>query len=178
MQNWHLFFLFLVINTAVIAQDNAAGPYIKDYGKVYQIPNPDLETNTQMTYKVVYDIYDKQRDPKRVNRQLNTAARFLNMHGQAGVSLENLKVACVVHNKAGFDMMDNESYKEKYGVDNPNLPLLEQLQAAGVEIILCGQTAYSRKIDRERLAKPVKIGLSAMTAILELSNEGYHLIKF
>jgi intracellular sulfur oxidation DsrE/DsrF family protein len=170
--------ILLAFPVFAVAQNSQAGPYIPDFGKVYQIPNPDLETDKTAEYKVLFDVYQKQTNPAKVNRQLNTAARFLNMHGQAGVPLENLKVVCVVHNKAGFDMMDNESYKAKYGVDNPNIKIMEQLTAAGAEIYICGQTAYSRGIDTQKLATPVKMALSAMTAIVTYGNKGYNIIPF
>ncbi|MCB0846861.1 MAG: DsrE family protein, partial [Bacteroidetes bacterium] len=89
-----------------------------------------------------------------------------------------LKVACVFHNKATWDAVNNEAYKEKYGVDNPNEPLMEALDKAGAEMYICGQSVYARGVDRERLAEPVKVGLSAMTVILSKEAEGYRLIKF
>ncbi|MEM6377015.1 MAG: DsrE family protein, partial [Bacteroidota bacterium] len=72
----------------------------------------------------------------------------------------------------------NEAYREKFGVDNPNIPLMEALEKAGAEIYMCGQSINARGIDPDRMAAPVKTALSAMTVFLSLQNEGYQLIKF
>ena len=57
-------------------------------------------------------------------------------------------------------------------------PLLEELSRAGVRVVLCGQTAASRGLPRDGLARPVEVALSAMTALVLLQDEGYRLIPF
>lgn len=168
----------LALAASLSAQTQSDGPLVTGFGKVWVVPRPDVATDTQMVYRVVFDIYSSPEDPAALNPQLNTLARFLNMHAQAGVPAANLHVAGVVHNEASKDVMDNVSYRERYGVDNPNLPLLAALRAAGARIYLCGQSAYSRKLDRAQLAPGVEVGLSAMTIILLLEEQGYRLIKF
>ena len=170
----------IAIPNLIYAQQKkkATGPIIKDFGTVYQVENPDFKTDTNRVYRVVFDIYNSPDDPSMLNSQINTLARFLNMHAQAGVPKENLKVAGVLHNKASKDALNNETYKEKYGVKNPNIPLLNALEEAGVDIYMCGQSINARGLDRKRLAKPIQVGLSAMTIILSLQSEGYQLIKF
>ena len=78
----------------------------------------------------------------------------------------------------GQDVLKNDAYKTKFGVDNPNLKLIEQLNAAGVDIIICGQTAAFRKMDRKDVTSEVKFALSAMTALLQYQNNGYKFLKF
>ena len=51
--------------------------------------------------------------PDQLNRSIETAARFLNMHAQSGVPLSNLKIALVVHNMATKDLLKNS---ESYGI--------------------------------------------------------------
>ena len=72
----------------------------------------------------------------------------------------------------------NAAYQERYGMNNPNLRLLEALKQAGAEIYICGQSIHSRKIDRTELAVPVQVALSAMTVLITKQNEGYQLIAF
>ena len=109
---------------------------------------------------------------------LNTLARFLNMHAGAGVPVEQLHITGVVHNKATHDVLDNVGYKAKYGVDNPNLPLLAALEKAGVDVFICGQSISARGVDRTEIHESVGVGLSAMTIILSLQSDGYQLIRF
>lgn len=156
----------------------SAGPIITPFGAVHKVEKPDLKVDVSQTYKVVFDIAKSPDQPGQINPQLNTLARFLNMHAQAGVPAENLKVACAIHNLASKDALSNAAYQERYGMNNPNLPLLEALKEAGAEIYICGQSIHSRKIDRTELAAPVKVALSAMTVLITKQNEGYRLIAF
>jgi len=167
-----------IFQAALTAQEKSSGPIIKDYGKVWAIENPDFEVDTSKEYRAVFDIMNSPESHESVNATIETAARFLNMHAQSGVPAENLKVALIVHNKASKDVITNEVYQKKYGVDNPNQELIKQLLNAGSEIIFCGQSSVSRGFPREDLIEGVQLSLSAMTALIQLQDEDYRLIKF
>ena len=170
--------LLLFYTCFMEVQGQTLAPAIPHFGPTFPVPNPDFPTDTTREYKVVFDIYQHPDNPEQINPQLNTLARFINMHTQAGVPLEKLHVACVLHNRASIEAVNNEKYQERYGVDNPNIPLMEALQEAGASIYMCGQSMGARGLKREELASPVQVGLSAMTIILSLQQEGYQLIKF
>ncbi|UII75708.1 DsrE family protein [Flagellimonas sp. HMM57] len=170
--------LLTLISAYAISQEKKAGPVIENYGKVWEIENPDFKTNVNQEFKVVFDIMNSPESHSEINRTIETAARFLNMHAQGGVPVEQLKVALVVHNKASKDIIHNKAYKAKYGVDNPNFDMVKDLIDAGVEVIYCGQSSKSRNFPKEELIPDVKIALSAMTALIQLQNKGYQLIKF
>lgn len=168
----------LVFSLTMQAQEKNSGPILKDYGKVWSVQNPDFNTQKNTVYKVVFDIMNSPDSPKELNRSIETAARFLNMHAQAGVPPENLKVAMVVHNKASKDLLDSKFYETKYSVANPNQQLIEGLLKANVSIIFCGQSSLSREIPIAETIEGTQLALSAMTALVLLQNEGYRLIKF
>ena len=100
------------------------------------------------------------------------------MHAQAGVPVENIKAVLVVYNKASKDLMNEAAYMDEYGFSNPNQELIEALMDAGVEVIFCGQSSSSRGIPKEKVIPGVQISLSAMTALIQLQDQGYRLIKF
>jgi len=77
---------------------------------------------------VVFDITDSPEDPSALNKSIETAARFLNMHGQNGVLKEQMKVALVVHSKASKDIITNEAYAKRYDTKNPTFLFLKQFQ--------------------------------------------------
>lgn len=154
------------------------GPVIQGFGAVFDVPSPDLKTPTDATYRVVFDVGRGADSPTAVNAGIETLARFLNMHAREGVPLERMRLALVLHGNAGKDALQNAAYRERYGVDNPNLPLLEALSRAGVQMYLCGQTAMSRGLPKEKLAPQVQMALSAMTALVHLQDQGYRLIAF
>lgn len=166
---------------AAVAQPAAGpstGPIISDFGPVYTVPNPGLATPMLQEFKVRFDVNTSPDDPKALNPALETAARFLNMHGKAGMAASRLKVAIVVHGPAGKDVLTNDAYRKRHGVDNPNVPLLAALKTAGVRVYLCGQTAGRRGIAAGELTAPAQMALSAMTAHLVLNGEGYVLNPF
>ncbi|MDT0539853.1 DsrE family protein [Croceitalea sp. P059] len=171
-------FLTFFLTFFLFSQEKKMGPIIKDYGKVWSIKNLDYQVKLDSEFKVVFDIMNSPKDVNQRNASIETAARFLNMHGQSGVSKENMKVALVVHNKASKDIITNEAYKARYGTDNPNAEMVQQLIEAGVEFVFCGQSSLSRNFPIEETVPGVQLSLSAMTALIQLQNDGYRLIKF
>ncbi|MEM8845755.1 MAG: DsrE family protein [Bacteroidota bacterium] len=172
------FFSFLFLFPLCRAQEKQAGPVLEDYGEVWKVENPDFKTDTDMEYKVVFDIMQSPESPTELNRSIETAARFLNMHAQSNVPKSQLKVALVVHGNASKDVIKNEAYSNRFDTQNPNYDMINQLMEAGVEVILCGQSSKSRGYPKEELIPGVKISLSAMTALIQLQNKDYQLIKF
>ncbi|WP_222984275.1 DsrE family protein [Flagellimonas meishanensis] len=170
--------LFLLISAFCHSQEKSTGPILNDFGAVWAIENPDFKTDLNGEFKVVFDVMDSPESHSELNPWIETAARFLNMHAQAGVPLSQLKVALVVHNKASKDIANNEKYGILYGTENPNRPMIEALMQAGAEVIFCGQSSKSRGFPKEDLIPGTKMALSAMTALIQLQNEGYRLIKF
>lgn len=170
----------LLVSSATRAegQDREFGPVIHSAGPVFDVPNPDFETPTDMDFRIAWEMVDPAPSPDQLNVHLVTAARFLNMHARAGVPRENLQLALVVHGQAGKAMLDDIGYREKEGVDNPNKELIRELHEAGVQIILCGQTAAARDLPLDRLLPEIDVALSAMTALLVLQERGFHVNPF
>lgn len=164
--------------TSLSAQTKKAGPIITNYGKVWEINDPDFIVDHTKEFKVVFDIMNSPEDHSAINATIETAARFLNMHAQSGIPMEQLKVALVVHNKASKDIITNAAYKKRYGTDNPNSELVKALLDSGGQIIFCGQSSLSRDFPKEELIDGVQMSLSAMTALIQLQDEDYRLIKF
>jgi intracellular sulfur oxidation DsrE/DsrF family protein len=154
------------------------GEIIKDFGGFAIVENPDIKTDTAATFKVIFDVSKSSEDKNKINKYIVTAARYLNMHANEGMNKEQLKAAMTIHASAWQDVLNNTAYKKKYGVDNPNLELINQLSEAGVDIILCGQTAEYRGLDKDNVILSVKFALSAMTALLQYQSNGYIYMTF
>mgnify|MGYP000061453517 CR=1 FL=1 len=172
------FLVFFFLFSSGFSQEKKAGPIVENHGKVWKIENADIKVDTTKEYKVVFDIMDSPEDKNAVNAKIETAARFLNMHAQAGVPAENLKAVLVVHNAASKDIILDTAYEKKYGAKNPNTSLMKELLEANVKVIFCGQSSVSRDFPKEDLITGVQLSLSAMTALIQLQDEGYRLIKF
>ena len=183
--SWHARALVGLLVTVVAGSAGAqalgparTGPIIADYGPVYEVESPEFATPLDAEYRLVFDVKTAPDDTTLVNPAIGTLARFLNMHARAGVPLEQMHLALVLHGSAGKDALDHTAFRDRYGHDTPNRDLLVQLAAANVEIILCGQTAMHRGLPPAQLADPVRLALSAMTALATLQQQGYTLIAF
>jgi intracellular sulfur oxidation DsrE/DsrF family protein len=154
------------------------GPVLEDFGPVYYNGPVDLVTPLDRDYKGLFEVADAPDEPDARSAAIETAARFLNMHAQAGVPRERLGAAVVLHGAAARYALSNAAYRERYEVDNPNLPLIDALRSVGARIVICGQSAAARGYAKEELAAPVELALSAMTAVKVLQDEGYQIVSF
>lgn len=151
---------------------------MEGFGATWEVPDATYATDTTQTFKAVIDVMNSPQDKSQINPWLETAARFLNMHAQAGIRPEQLQVALVVHNQASTDLLGDPHYQERFGMPNPNSGLLKALMEAGAKVVLCGQSSIARKVPIEETVPGVQLSLSAMTALIQLQDAGYRLIKF
>lgn len=168
-----------LISTSSYADETAfhSGTVISEFGKVATIES-DMPLPKRVKLKVSFDAASVGK-PGSVNRKLDSLARFINMHVEAGVPLKNIDVALVVHGGASKDLTRNAYYSGQYeGAENANAPLIKALVENGVEIYLCGQSAVYHDIQKSDLLPGVKMALSAMTAHALLQQENYTLNPF
>ena len=51
-----------------------------------------------------------------------------------------MKITIALHGEATRSVLNDAAYNSRFGVErNPNLPLIRELQRAGVEVLVCGQ---------------------------------------
>jgi len=175
----HIIFIMTLLQSAHCFASTDSfkdGPVIKGYGKHASVKQ-DLTLNKDAVFKVIFDTSEQGSEDKE-NTRINSVARFINMHAANGILPANIKLALVIHGKAGFDLLNNDSYQTKYGKNNPNDNLLSLLIQNNVRIYLCGQSAAYYKIENKNLHQGVQMALSAMTANAVLQQEGYSLNPF
>lgn len=145
------------------------GPLILKYGPVAPVPGATT-IPADVRFNIAFDITDRAKAGS-VNRRIESAARFLNMHVAAGVDPGNINLAVVIHGQAVFDVVSNE----KHGGDNSNAELIKILQENGVSFQVCGQSAAYHGVSKADLLPGVEMALSAMTANAILQQQGYTL---
>lgn len=180
MRFYHLVLcgILVISMQKLCAQESGSGPILEEFGAVYSIPDPELVLDSEKSHKVLFDIYTDQGGESKMNPLLNTVARFLNMHGQTGMRQEQMDVVVILHGAGVKNALNGEAYQKRFGRVNPNAGLLEALDGVGVDLYVCGQSLYSRGYRPEDLAAPMKLSLSAMTALVHFQEEGYQLINF
>lgn len=167
-----------ILSSPALADSSAfhAGPAIPDYGRIASVDS-DFAIPKNARFKVQFDL-QKGAKPGEINRGLETAARFVNMHVENGVPIKNIMLAVVVHGGATKDLTNDARYKTDNGMANANAPLIAALLDKGVRIYVCGQSAAAYGVSKSDLAPGVKMALSAMTAHALLASEGYSLNPF
>lgn len=179
MENRSLLLALLImafVPVLCLAQD-ARYPMVKGFGGIYEVPNGE-KPDDDINYKIVIDLKTNQPDKDQINKGLNNVARMMNLHGLGGVKSENLNVVVVAHGGATEVILNNEAYRQKNGVDNPNLELIDALKKAGAEVYVCGQSLLSRGYEQNEVNQEVTIGLSMLTVVTEHIHKGYKLLVF
>jgi intracellular sulfur oxidation DsrE/DsrF family protein len=142
---------------------------------INDIPDPTMK------YKLLMELTTftmKQGDTaaiKEMNVGLIEAGRILNLHVAAGIPKENIELVLVVHAGALNAFLTNEKYKKKYDVENPNLPLLKELDSFKVKFINCGQAMHYQGLEKEDFLPGVKVALTAQTVLSSYQAKNYVL---
>ena len=151
-------------------------PVIKGEGKVHPLPDSAYQPQGETTYKAVFSVTKGDADPKKVNGGLAHVARAVNVFASAHVPTDHLKFVVIIHGKAVPAVLDDAHYKEKFGVDNPNLKLIGELKAAGVTLAVCGQAVAGYKYQYGWVNPDIKVALSALSTLIILQHDGYALV--
>lgn len=170
--------ILVILAGSTYAAEPQTGPVIKDFGRVFEVPEGAWNLQQSVHYKVSMDVAATSEKSSDLNRRIESAARFLNMHARNGIDPKNIEFAIIIHGSAGKDLLTDAAYQSRFQVPNPNTAMLNALGEAGVVIYLCGQTAAYRGFAVEELNPAVSVALSAMTAHVRLQSEGYTLIPF
>lgn len=151
-----------------------AFPIIPTHGGVR--PRPQAVEQPRAGAKVIFDATADAR-PADINKALDRAARLLNLYGSAGLGATDVKIALVLHGEATKTALGDAAYRERFGVErNPNLPLLQLLKRAGVEVFVCGQALNYKGFADEEVSAEVPIAASALTALMNKQSDGYAYI--
>lgn len=172
-----LFVLFFALVFQVQAQ-TPQFPIVKGFGGIYEIPDATERPDGTLEYKILVDLTSPSEDNKQISRFVDNVARMMNLHGLAGVTKDRLKVKVILHGGGIFALLNDENYKKRFEVENPNLKVFEALKAAGADVMVCGQSLIARNLKTSDLWPGVRVAHSALTTITTYVPQGYILLKF
>lgn len=162
-----------------LSGQQASGPVIQSTGMSFVVENPTFAVPSNIALKALYVIDAGGGDSVKVNAQLGTMARFYNLHARNGIPESRVKTAAVVHGAGWPALLTDSAFAARYnGAKNPSKKLVEELLQHGAILVLCGQTAGSRGIQRSELLPGVQVAISAMTAMTVLQADGYQFIPW
>jgi intracellular sulfur oxidation DsrE/DsrF family protein len=150
-------------------------PAIQGYGAMHPLPEAALQPDASKTHKAVFRVTEAAATPEGLNPSLAHVARAVNIFASAGVPLENLDFVVVIFGPAAPIILQNDYYRMRTGVDNPNLELIEMLQEAGVRLYVCGQAIPDNHMEYDWVNPLISISLSGVSDLIILQSEGYVL---
>jgi len=158
-------------------------PAIKGYNwaGVAPVQNVTEPADQKIKYKLLMELTafaakgQEATAKNEINGGIGEVARKVNLHVAAGVPQKNIDVVVIVHAGALFAFLNNEKYKRKYGIDNPNITMIKDLQNFGAKIIVCGQAMTFLRLEMEDLVPGIKEALSAQTVLSTYELKGYKL---
>ncbi|WP_192346359.1 DsrE family protein [Algoriphagus sp. Y33] len=171
-------FCFTFFTLGFSFAQTAQFPLVKGFGGIYEVPDATERPDGSLEYYILVDMSTGGADNSEISRWVDNVARMMNLHGLAGVPQERMHVKVVVHGGAIFTLLNNEEYNKRFNTDNPNLPVYEALEAAGVEALVCGQSLQARGLKKGDLYDGVNVALSALTTVTTYVPKGYTVFKF
>jgi intracellular sulfur oxidation DsrE/DsrF family protein len=155
-------------------------PLIKDskWSGVLPVETITEKPDPTITYKLLMEDIFPIKDSfsaKDINGGLAEIARIINLHVASGIPKNKLDVVVVVHGQALYALYTHSSYQKKYGINNPNIAMLDQLIKNGVRFIACGQAMQFYDVKKEDLDPRVRVSLTAQTVLSHYQLKGYVL---
>jgi|GEM_PF-259610 len=159
------------VPAAARASAELAFPIIPNFGGV--LPRPSAVDQPRVGTKVVFDVTNDAK-ANDVNKGLDRAARLLNLFGAAGLRAKDVSITVILHGESTKTILGDEAYAERFESErNPSLPLIRELQKAGVEILVCGQALNYKGIDDTEVADDIPIATAAMNVVANRQADGY-----
>jgi intracellular sulfur oxidation DsrE/DsrF family protein len=152
-----------------------------DWGAIAPIQGVTFHSDHNMKYNLLLELtafVNKSDDSLAlgsVNPAIAYTGRLINLHMVDGIPKKNINVVMAVHGMALNAFLSNEKYKAKYGMDNPNLALIKELQAFGVKMIACGQAMYFQNLEKADMTEGVEVAVSAQTVLSAFQLKNYVL---
>ena len=166
-------------------EESVSLPVVKNMSAmVVDVNEVDYKPDPNTEYKVVIDFtvfakldpdeeHSHDIKPDAVNWGLGEIGRLINLHAGAGIPQKNIKFVAAVHGLSSQSFMTNEAYNKMHKMDNPNIELLNELSAAGVEFMICGQSLG--EVKKNDLLPLAKLSFTAQTILSEFQMKGYAL---
>jgi intracellular sulfur oxidation DsrE/DsrF family protein len=167
-----------LIASYCFSQQTNSSPIIKQADGFVILKEAKMQPDKNHIYKAVYDATRAAAEASQILPAINMAGSELNALGVCNIPINHAKFVIVFHGAAMNGILDNAHYKEKYGIDNPNLIALDELKKAGVQLFVCGQNLVAENIDPKTISKDVVVASDALIVLMTFQSNGYALMSF
>jgi len=168
--------LFLIVgnvNMTALAE-TANGPEVMSVGAIPDVAGAVERPDPTLNYKLVIDVQTLADSADDVSPGLQFMGGIINTLRKGGVAKDHIHVTAVFHGKSIVLVTRNNTYRNRTGASaNPNVKILEELAVAGVQLVVCGQSAATQHYSNNDLLPSTKINLSATLTFINLQTRGY-----
>lgn len=165
----------LMLPTAVFAQSGA--DVIRQQAASPLAGEITFPAAKDLVYRLAWGVNVGPAQADSVVPGFRQVANFLYVGDANGIPRSNVHLAVVIWGTATHALLKNGAYRAAKGADNASIPLLQALDAAGVQIIVCGEALINRKLSRDDLLPFVKIAPTATMALATLGAQGYTIMR-
>ena len=127
-------------------------------------------------YKLLFDLAAGNPDDLKngnINPGIQEIIRIINLHKASGIPENRMDIAVIIHGPSIQSFLGNEEYKKRFGIDNPNLDIINQLQQKGLKLTVCGQSLALREIEIEKMVAGMRKAYSARTTLSTYQLKGF-----
>ena len=147
---------------------------LADMGRMVDIPGAHEMLDPAHDYKVIFSLLSVPKSLDEINPGLKFVASFVNTFPYYKVPPEHRHFVVIFHGPTVDLVVNNKAYQKRHnGHSNPNIALMQDLTKAGVQLVVCGQSALENGVDLKTIQSDVQLNLSATVTFLNLESKGY-----
>jgi intracellular sulfur oxidation DsrE/DsrF family protein len=166
------------IGLSAAAPAVAAPNAVPDYGQFAPVPGGKEQPVPGRDYKVVFEVSEGTPADGKPLEGLQRVARYVNLLAAGGVAADHRHVIAVLDGPATEAIMTDKAFAARHGGSaNPSTKLIQELQAAGVSVRVCGQAMAGHKITPDEVLPGVEIDLAALMTVTNRQLEGYAIVE-
>lgn len=169
--------LLILFSLSVSMAQNVIYPTIQGYGAIEVVPFEIEKSDPSISYKILTELNSGSNKKDEIYDPLDYVARMVNALAYADIPPEKVEMAMVIYSGATFTVLNNEEYQKRFGMDNPNIQVIQKLNAAGVKIYVCGQSMMKQNLTPDKIQQGLTISSSRIAATAELLHKGYLLMN-
>lgn len=125
-----LAFLCIAVATSAQASQSPKTDLIPTFGMISPVARAANLPDRRLQYRVIFSVTKAADAPANLNPSLDKVARFVNLLAGQGIAPGQKDIVVILHGPATAIVLTDESYRARYGVPNPNLPLVRALRSA------------------------------------------------
>lgn len=136
---------------------------IAKFGAVQPRPDAAVQPNPAVDDKIFVDVVNREDDHTQPVASLDRRARLVNLTGFAKVLPSHVHIVAVLDERAEMAAHSKTTCRELYPMVNRNLPILQALKKAGVQLMVCSQAPVAQHRPNSAVDPGVTVTLSALT---------------